>query len=205
MDTIIIASLLVREGASFRIDDGGSFLCSAVARGDSDYLKRLLSYGMDANLKDYDYRTPLHVAASEGLIFMAKLLLEAGASVFTKDRWGNTPLDEARMSGNKNLIKLLEDAKSAQLTEFPFPQEITDKVHPKKCTVFPFHPWDPKEQRRNGIVLWIPHTIQELIKTAAEQIGFSSDSCILSEDAGKIIDVSMIKDDQKLYLVNEMH
>lgn len=200
-----IASLLVREGASLKIDDGGSFLCSAVARGDSDYLKRLLSYGMDANLKDYDYRTPLHVAASEGLIFMAKLLLEAGASVFTKDRWGNTPLDEARMSGNKNLIKLLEDAKSAQLTEFPFPQEITDKVHPKKCTVFPFHPWDPKEQRRNGVVLWIPHTIQELIKTAAEQIGFSSDSCILSEDAGKIIDVSMIKDDQKLYLVNETH
>lgn len=200
-----IASLLVREGASLKIDDGGSFLCSAVARGDSDYLKRLLSNGMDANLKDYDYRTPLHVAASEGLIFMAKLLLEAGASVFTKDRWGNTPLDEARMSGNKNLIKLLEDAKSAQLTEFPFPQEITDKVHPKKCTVFPFHPWDPKEQRRNGIVLWIPHTIQELIITAAEQIGFSSDACILSEDAGKIIDVSMIKDDQKLYLVHETH
>lgn len=200
-----IASLLVREGASLKIDDGGSFLCSAVARGDSDYLKRLLSNGMDANLKDYDYRTPLHVAASEGLIFMAKLLLEAGASVFTKDRWGNTPLDEARMSGNKNLIKLLEDAKSAQLTEFPFPQEITDKVHPKKCTVFPFHPWDPKEQRRNGIVLWIPHTIQELIITAAEQIGFSSDACILSEDAGKIIDISMIKDDQKLYLVNETH
>ncbi|PNX94152.1 potassium channel SKOR-like protein, partial [Trifolium pratense] len=200
-----IAALLVKEGASLKIDDGGSFLCTSVARGDSDYLKRLLSNGMDPNLKDYDYRTPLHVAASEGLIFMAKLLLEAGASVFTKDRWGNTPLDEARMSGNKNLIKLLEDAKSAQLTEFPFPQEITDKVHPKKCTVFPFHPWDPKEQRRNGIVLWVPHTIEELIKTAAEQTGISNDSCIISEDAGKIIDVDMIKDDQKLYLVDETH
>ncbi|XP_027187729.1 potassium channel SKOR isoform X3 [Cicer arietinum] len=200
-----VASLLVREGASMRIENGGSFLCTAVARGDSDYLKRLLSNGVDPNLKDYDYRTPLHVAASEGLIFMAKLLLDAGASVFTKDRWGNTPLDEARMSGNKNLIKLLEDAKSAQLSAFPCSQEITDKVHPKKCTVFPFHPWDPKEHRSNGIVLWVPHTIEELIKTAAEQIGFSSDSCILSEDAGKIIDVSMIKDDQKLYLVHETH
>jgi hypothetical protein len=82
---------------------------------------------------------------------------------------------------------------------------FADKVHPKKCTVFPFHPWDPKEQRRNGIVLWVPHTIEELIKTAAEQIGFSSDCCILSEDAGKIIDVGMIKDDQKLYLVDETH
>lgn len=82
-----VASLLVREGASMRIENAGSFLCTAVARGDSDYLKRLLSYGMDPNLKDYDYRCPLHIAAAEGLYFMAKLLLEAGASVFTKDRY----------------------------------------------------------------------------------------------------------------------
>lgn len=32
-------------------------------------------------------------------------------------RWGNTPLDEGRMSGNKNLIKLLEIAKSSQVAE----------------------------------------------------------------------------------------
>lgn len=70
-----------------KIENGGSFLCTAVARGDSDYLIRLLSNGMDPNLKDYDYRTPLHVAAAEGLLFMAKLLLEAGANVFIKDRY----------------------------------------------------------------------------------------------------------------------
>ncbi|KAL1348542.1 hypothetical protein AAHE18_07G086600 [Arachis hypogaea] len=203
-----VASLLVREGAAMKIEDGGSFLCTAVARGDSDYLKRLLSNGMDPNLKDYDYRSPLHVAAAEGLYFMAKLLLEAGASVFTKDRWGKTPLDEARMSGNKNLIKLLEDAKSAQLSELLCPaQELTDKMHPQKCTVFPFHPWDPKDHTKHGIVLWIPHTIEELIKMAADQFELPSDSCvfILSEDAGKITDVDMIKDGQKLYLVHQTH
>lgn len=44
----------------------------------------------------------------------------------TANRWGNTPLDEARMCGNKNLIKLLEDAKSAHLSEFPYgSQEFT--------------------------------------------------------------------------------
>ncbi|XP_027331706.1 potassium channel SKOR-like [Abrus precatorius] len=199
-----VASLLVREGASMKIENAGSFLCIAVARGDSDFLKRLLCNGLDPNLKDYDYRSPLHVAAAEGLYFMAKLLLEAGASVFTKDRWGNTPVDEARMCGNKNLIKLLEDAKSAQLSEFPYPsQEFTDKMHPKKCTMFSFHPWDPKDNRRHGIVLWVPHTIEELIKTAAEHTDFSGNSCILSEDAGKITDVGMIKDGQKLYLVHE--
>ncbi|KAK9272709.1 hypothetical protein L1049_003086 [Liquidambar formosana] len=164
-----VASLLVKEGASLKIDDAGSFLCTVVARGDSDFLRRVLSNGIDPNSKDYDHRTPLHVAASEGLYVMAKLLLDAGASVFSKDRWGNSPLDEGRMCGNKNMIKLLEDAKSFQLFEFPDgSQEIIDKMHPRKCTVFPFHPWDPKEHRRHGIVLWVPHTIEELIETAAE-------------------------------------
>ena len=82
-----VTSLLVKEGASLNVDDAGSFLCIAVARGDSDLLKRVLSNGVDPNSRDYDHRTPLHVAASEGLYLMAKLLLEAGASVFTKDRY----------------------------------------------------------------------------------------------------------------------
>ncbi|KAF2295542.1 hypothetical protein GH714_033164 [Hevea brasiliensis] len=121
-----VASLLVKEGAGLSLDDPGSFLCSIIAKGDSDLLKRILSNGIDPNSKDYDHRTPLHVAASEGLHIMAKLLLEAGASVFSKDRWGKTPLDEGRMSGNKNLIRLLEDAKSAQLSEFSHnSQEVT--------------------------------------------------------------------------------
>lgn len=201
-----VSSLLLKEGAALKIDNAGSFMCTAISRGDSDFLKRILSNGIDPNSKDYDHRTPLHVAASEGLYLMAKLLLEAGASVFSKDRWGNTPLDEGRMCGNKNLIKLLEDAKAAQLSDFPYQaREITDKMHPRKCTVFPFHPWDPKEHRRPGIVLWVPNSIEELIKTASEHLEISGGSYILSEDAGKILDVDMINDGQKLYLVDETH
>ncbi|KAL9408813.1 hypothetical protein AB3S75_047240 [Citrus x aurantiifolia] len=199
-----VASLLVKEGASLNVDDAGSFLCTAVARGDSDFLKRVLSNGVDPNSRDYDHRTPLHIAASEGLYLMAKLLLEAGASVFTKDRWGNTPLDEGRMCGNKNLIKLLEDAKCTQLSEFHYgSQGMIDKKHPRKCTVFPFHPWDEKVHRRYGIVLWVPHNIEELIKLAVDQLGVPGGHLMLSEDGGKILDVDMINDGQKLYLISE--
>lgn len=199
-----VASLLVKEGALLNVDEAGSFLCTAVARGDSDFLKRVLSNGVDPNSKDYDHRTPLHVAASEGLYLMAKLLLEAGASVFTKDRWGNTPLDEGRMCGNKNLIKLLEDAKCTQLSEFHYgSQGMIDKKYPRKCTVFPFHPWDEKVHRRHGIVLWVPHSIEELIELAVDQLGFPGGDSILSEDGGKILDVDMINDGQKLFLISE--
>nr|ANS59120.1 potassium channel transporter [Lycium barbarum] len=199
-----VASLLVKKGAMLEIENAGSFLCTLVTKGDSDLLRRLLSNGIDPNSKDYDYRTPLHVAASQGLFAMARLLLGAGASVFSKDRWGNTPIDEARVSGNKQMISLLEEAKCAQLSEFPdFPHEISDKLRPRKCTVFPFHPWESKYLRKHGVVLWIPQTIEELVTTASEQLHFPSGSCILSEDAGKILDVDMIVDGQKLYLNNE--
>lgn len=82
-----VASLLVKEGAFLKIENAGSFLCMLVTKGDSDLLRRLSSNGIDANSKDYDHRTPLHVAASQGLFAMARLLLGAGASVFSKDRY----------------------------------------------------------------------------------------------------------------------
>ncbi|KAA0062380.1 hypothetical protein IC582_021448 [Cucumis melo] len=201
-----VAALLSKEGASLKVDSPGSFLCTAVSRGDSDLVKRLLCYGIDPNSKDYDSRTPLHIAVSEGLTLMAKLLLESGASVFSKDRWGNTPLDEGRICGNKSMLKLLEEAKASQLSESPYSsREFTDKKPTKKCTVFPFHPWDPEENKRPGIVLWVPLTIEELIKESSEQLQVSGECCILSEDGGKILDVHMLDESQKLYLVPETH
>lgn len=81
-----MASLLFKNGATFSLSDAGSQLCSAVKMGDLNFLKRVLSYGIDPNSKDYDHRTPLHIAAAEGIFLIAKLLLENGASVFANDR-----------------------------------------------------------------------------------------------------------------------
>ncbi|XP_058108353.1 potassium channel SKOR-like isoform X3 [Magnolia sinica] len=196
-----VASVLVQGGALLGIDDAGCRLCSAVARRDFDFLKRVLSHGIDPNSKDYDHRTPLHIAAAEGVYLMAKMLLDAGSSVFLKDRWGNTPLDEARMSGSKPVIKLLEDAKSSQLSELcNSSQHIQDKMYRKKCTVFPFHPLN--QERKDGVILWVPHNMEDLIKSAQEQLQCSG-ARILAEDAGKITDIDMIGDGQKLYLVSE--
>ena len=62
-----MASLLFKNGATFSLSDAGSQLCSAVKMGDSNFVKRVLSYGIDPNSKDYDHRTPLHIAAAEGI------------------------------------------------------------------------------------------------------------------------------------------
>lgn len=77
-------------------------------------------------------------------------------------------------------------------------------MYKKKCTVYSSHPNDETEKRRRGIVLWVPRTIEELVRAAAEQLNVSDEaSCVLSEDEGKIIDVDLISDGQKLYLTVE--
>lgn len=81
-----VATLLFKKGAILNLQNAGSHLCSAVSKGDSDFIRRALACGADPDSKDYDHRSPLHIAAAEGLYMMAKLLVEAGASVFATDR-----------------------------------------------------------------------------------------------------------------------
>lgn len=69
--------------------------------------------------------------------------------------------------------------------------------------MFPFHPWGSKENRKPGIVLWVPRTIEQLVKIASEKLNFPTGSCILSDDGGKVLDVDMIDNGQKLYLISE--
>ncbi|KAK8309738.1 hypothetical protein V6Z12_D02G143400 [Gossypium hirsutum] len=199
-----VTHLLVQAGALLAMDDAASFLCMTVARRDLDLLKRALAGGIDPNAKSYDYRTPLHVAASEGLYFVAKTLIEAGASVLSIDRWGNTPVDDARIGGNRNLIALLEAARASQMADFfDHPQQIRGEKWKKKCTVFPYHPWHEKEEKRQGVVLWVPQSMNELVKEAKEQLQCGEGyCCILSQDGAKVLDTSMISNDQKLFLVN---
>ncbi|RZC60388.1 hypothetical protein C5167_022141 [Papaver somniferum] len=197
-----VASLLVKEGASLNIVDGGSCLCQTVSRGDSDFVKRLLSNGLDPNSKNYDQRTALHVSVSQGSYMIAKVLIEGGASVLTRDSaeclHENTAMTCRSFMPNPFLCPNLDSMLSSVSV---VAQQVTNKANPRKCTVFPFHPWDLKEKRKEGVVLWVPPSVDELISMASEHLQFYDGSRILSEDGGKILDIEMIHDGQKLHLV----
>ncbi|KAK8699739.1 hypothetical protein V6N13_115819 [Hibiscus sabdariffa] len=70
--------------------------------------KLLEEDGSLVHARDYDNRTPLHVASLHGWIDVAKCLLENGADVNAQDRWKNTPLADAEGAKKHNMIELLK-------------------------------------------------------------------------------------------------
>ena len=70
---------------------------------DLETLQRMLALGSDPTSADYDGRTPLHLAASEGHLEVIKYLQHHGADFLQKDRWGFTALDDARKGKHKEV------------------------------------------------------------------------------------------------------
>lgn len=79
----------------------GYDLCHAAHCGDFARLSSLVQQGLDINESDYDKRTALHLAASEGKLDVVKFLKEKLlAHINAKDRWGGTALDDAIREGH---------------------------------------------------------------------------------------------------------
>jgi glutaminase len=76
--------------------DKNNKLYNACKQNDSTTVKLILDInGFDINIGDYDGRTMLHIATDELAIDCIRILLDYGADMYVKDRWGNTPFKQA--------------------------------------------------------------------------------------------------------------
>jgi ankyrin repeat protein len=101
--------VLKKHGGELCMDEhlAASVICQAVFDGDSTLLRRLLQAGIPVNAADYDKRTASHIAAAEGNLSALRVLAEHGADLKAVDRWGNTPLMEARQISSKQVLEFL--------------------------------------------------------------------------------------------------
>ena len=75
--------------------------------------------GAQFSQSDYDGRTALHVACSEGKTNIVRFLLGNGALVHQRDRYGHTPLDDAVRFNHHDVISVLRQV-GAHLNVPPF-------------------------------------------------------------------------------------
>ena len=82
----------------------------AASTGDLETMYRLVAQGVPLGIADYDLRTPLHLAAAEGHVDVVKYLVAHRVDLQPRDRWGNTPLDDAVRHGRTAVAAALKHA-----------------------------------------------------------------------------------------------
>lgn len=92
-------------------------LMFAAQKGDLSALIRLHFQENDMTVSDYDGRTALHVAASEGHYTCCEYLLKTcSASPYTIDRWGKTAKDNAEEFNHSRVVRLINGFMLAEKT-----------------------------------------------------------------------------------------
>lgn len=84
-------------GLMFKLggNESGVLMCKAAFDGRLDDIKRLVDNGVDPNESDYDQRTAMHLAASEGQMDILEYLVGIKANIMCRDRFNGTPLEDA--------------------------------------------------------------------------------------------------------------
>ncbi|MCF3136962.1 glutaminase A [Streptomyces olivochromogenes] len=94
--------------------EGTMRLLWSASKGDLDGVRACVASGVMPSSSDYDGRTALHLAASEGHIDVVAYLLQQGAELAAVDRWGGTPLSDAEKGCHTQVGKALKRATDSE-------------------------------------------------------------------------------------------
>eukprot|EP00546_Thalassionema_frauenfeldii_P012448 CAMPEP_0178927956 /NCGR_PEP_ID=MMETSP0786-20121207/19553_1 /TAXON_ID=186022 /ORGANISM="Thalassionema frauenfeldii, Strain CCMP 1798" /LENGTH=396 /DNA_ID=CAMNT_0020603601 /DNA_START=125 /DNA_END=1315 /DNA_ORIENTATION=- len=165
-----VIQFLKEHGATYGSPSQANSFITAAAEGDLEEVKALLelSGGTILNKCDNDLRTALHLAAAEGRAEICEFLCTAGADINTKDRLGNTPLDDAESQKNSiahsNCIRVLKSHGAASGFVSDKDQDVLLDLMQQYGKV-----------RENGLVSMDWHDVKDLLEGIGEQ---PTDACV---------------------------
>ena len=154
-------------------------LLLAASHGDKMALERAFLGGMDMNMGDYDNRTPLHLACCEGYIGCIKFLIDVcKVDLNVKDRWGSTPLEEAKKTNNMRVVAILKKymATNNLYAEKPFSEETENSPNRNRSplsstgTDSPTNSYESLEGNESGIEL--SKSVENLSEELSRKVSF---------------------------------
>lgn len=104
-----IIKVLIKSGARPCKDTVPRRLLVAATLADESLLEYLVSLHVDLNSKDKNGRSPLHKAVLRQSPESVAILIEGGADVDTRDRWGMAPLNDAERNSNRLILTMLKE------------------------------------------------------------------------------------------------
>lgn len=125
-------SLIEQHEDEYGLHKLTSSLWWSAATGDTQRIRQLAVRGMNMSTSDYDSRSPLHLAASEGHESMVKLLISLEAEINAKDHLGNTPMMDAIREHRNAAKRVLQLASRGTASKSVTPD--TQDMEPRKSS-----------------------------------------------------------------------
>ena len=147
-----IVQMLVDAGVDINwTDANGESALHFAARFGHDECARILLSGSKFQKADIEAAenlyawTPLHVAAVDGHLTMAQLLVHFGADIFKPDSSGWTAKEHAALRGHMSIARMLASHMQEDDTVAPLPQSAHTSISTAKASVEA-----PRSDRTNG-------------------------------------------------------
>ncbi|XP_010539347.1 PREDICTED: potassium channel AKT2/3 isoform X2 [Tarenaya hassleriana] len=169
----------------------GDLLCAAARQNNLEVMKDLLKLGLNIDTKDHKGFTAVQVAMAENHMDMVNLLVMSGSDVIGLNtcEFSSSTFDEMMLEREaRNRTNVQAGEKRARVSIF--------RGHPLERRGLGFAEY--------GKLIMLPSSLDELKKIAGGKLGFDASGAMVTDETGAEIDsIEVIRDNDKIYLVEE--